>query len=347
MSLKLDLQMHTGPDGFPVLHFPMMVISDIHLGTNQGNVEDTSLVLERTTCDRLFLAGDIIDGWALQHKKQSALSEMEKNVLAHFIRKAGQNTDVTYMPGNHDAAFRGHNILQNRQKLSHRKLTGKFLCNIRIEEKAEYADPKGRRFLILHGDQYDGSAPQHIHNLGKSVGAVHKKIKNIAQKLTPHFNKKTAGIPSLSLSLRNHFSCKAKIGQGVKAIVDWYTNIRRYVIQELENLPHDGIIYGHSHKSGFRRTFMGRMLANDGSCLIYPQTLVGDRRGNLGVITWHRDRIDVEMEQGHRYTLMPEQLGQDFAIAYKSAAKIYDDVATQKADHISRLICLSFPDGSA
>ena len=43
-----------------------MFISDTHLGTKGCRSEFLADFLERMSCDKLFLVGDIVDGWRLR-----------------------------------------------------------------------------------------------------------------------------------------------------------------------------------------------------------------------------------------------------------------------------------------
>jgi UDP-2,3-diacylglucosamine pyrophosphatase LpxH len=49
-------------------HYKTIFISDIHLGTRGCQAEKLLDFLTHNTCDRLYLVGDIIDGWRLQKR---------------------------------------------------------------------------------------------------------------------------------------------------------------------------------------------------------------------------------------------------------------------------------------
>ena len=63
-------------------------LSDIHLGTRDCKAEEVIAFLKATTCRKLILNGDIVDGWALRgggrwlpdHTKfvRTVLKKMEK-----------------------------------------------------------------------------------------------------------------------------------------------------------------------------------------------------------------------------------------------------------------------------
>ncbi|MEG1188710.1 MAG: metallophosphoesterase, partial [Bacteroidales bacterium] len=47
-------------------HYPVLVLSDIHLGSEYSRIRELNLFLEKVSCDLLILNGDIIDGWQLR-----------------------------------------------------------------------------------------------------------------------------------------------------------------------------------------------------------------------------------------------------------------------------------------
>ena len=79
-------------------------ISDTHLGTRGCRSDFLADFLRRTTCQHLFLVGDIIDGWRL--RKSWYWDEHHDEVLRQILRHARGGTEVTYIPGNHDEMFR-------------------------------------------------------------------------------------------------------------------------------------------------------------------------------------------------------------------------------------------------
>ena len=79
-------------------------VSDTHLGTRGARCDFLADFLRRTSCQHLFLVGDIIDGWRL--RKSWYWDEDHDEVLRQILRHARGGTEVTYIPGNHDEMFR-------------------------------------------------------------------------------------------------------------------------------------------------------------------------------------------------------------------------------------------------
>jgi predicted MPP superfamily phosphohydrolase len=85
-------------------HYRAVFISDIHLGTRGCRADFLVDFLRRTSCDQLYLVGDIIDGWRL--RKSWYWDTAHDEVLRLILRHARAGTQVTYIPGNHDEMFR-------------------------------------------------------------------------------------------------------------------------------------------------------------------------------------------------------------------------------------------------
>ena len=114
-------------------------ISDVHLGFPGCSAEHLTRFLHSIRCDYLYLVGDIIDFWYL--KKRRYWSQSHTNVVRNILGKAKHNTQVIFIPGNHDEALRQYHDVQ--------------LGNVSIVTDAIHTTADGRRFLILHGDQFD------------------------------------------------------------------------------------------------------------------------------------------------------------------------------------------------
>ena len=114
-------------------------VSDTHLGTRGARCDFLADFLRRTTCQNLFLVGDIIDGWRL--RKSWYWDENHDEVIRLILRFARGGTEVTYIPGNHDELFR--------------KWLPMEIAGIRLRQEAEHITADGKRLLIMHGDEFD------------------------------------------------------------------------------------------------------------------------------------------------------------------------------------------------
>jgi UDP-2,3-diacylglucosamine pyrophosphatase LpxH len=114
-------------------------ISDVHLGTRDCQAEHLAAFLKRYQTDRIYLVGDIIDGWKLRSGVYWPQSHI--NVIRRLLTKSKRCTEVIYVTGNHDEFLRRYSSL--------------ILGNIQLVDEAEHVTADGRRLLVIHGDQFD------------------------------------------------------------------------------------------------------------------------------------------------------------------------------------------------
>lgn len=123
----------------PVLKFRTIILSDIHLGTNDCKSDEVLFVLKHTKCEKLILNGDIIDGWSLRRKK--IWPKTHTGVVRRILKLAEKkNTDVIYVRGNHDDFLASYLPL--------------VFDRLQIVEEHIHQNPKGD-YLVVHGDCFD------------------------------------------------------------------------------------------------------------------------------------------------------------------------------------------------
>jgi UDP-2,3-diacylglucosamine pyrophosphatase LpxH len=117
-------------------------LSDVHLGTKGCRSDFLLDFLRRTDCEQLYLVGDIIDGWRLR-KSWYWTAEFDE-VLREILTMARRGVAVTYIPGNHDEMFRDWLGL------------GFEVAGVRMARDTVHEGADGRRYLVIHGDEFDG-----------------------------------------------------------------------------------------------------------------------------------------------------------------------------------------------
>ena len=115
-------------------------ISDVHLGTKGCKAEFLVDFFRHNESDYLYLVGDIIDGWSL--KRSWYWTQHHNDVIQKILRKARKGTRVTYIPGNHDEFARSY--------VDH------LFGGIHVVSQAVHTTADNKRFLVLHGDEFDG-----------------------------------------------------------------------------------------------------------------------------------------------------------------------------------------------
>ena len=114
-------------------------LSDIHLGFRGCSASSLLAFLRSVECEFLYLVGDIIDIWSV--RKRPFWPQDHNNVLRTILGKAKYGTKVIYVPGNHDEMLRDYN--------------GMAFGNIQIIDRIVHRKADGKRFLVIHGDQFD------------------------------------------------------------------------------------------------------------------------------------------------------------------------------------------------
>jgi UDP-2,3-diacylglucosamine pyrophosphatase LpxH len=100
---------------------------------------NTCRISQGYQADRIYLVGDIIDGWKL--RGGIYWPQAHTNVIRRLLTMSKRGTEVIYVTGNHDEFLRRYSKL--------------ILGNIQLVDEAEHLTADGRRLLVIHGDQFD------------------------------------------------------------------------------------------------------------------------------------------------------------------------------------------------
>lgn len=238
--------------------FRSIFISDVHLGTRGCNAGMLLDFLRRTESDYLYLVGDIIDYWRL--RKTWYWRQEHNDVLQKILRKARKGTRVIYIPGNHDENFRS--LAQHR------------FGSVAILLEAMHRTADGRRFLVLHGDHFDG-----VVTYAKWLAVVGDNAYIWALRVNTWFNycRRKLGFPYWSLS--------AYLKHKVKNAVEYIGNYERAVVAVARHRGADGVICGHIHTAEIRE-IDGILYCNDGDWVESCTALVEQMDGRLEILRW-------------------------------------------------------------
>ncbi|MEZ5975956.1 MAG: UDP-2,3-diacylglucosamine diphosphatase [Planctomycetota bacterium] len=239
-------------------------ISDLHLGTKGAKTEQLLEFLEAHECERLYLVGDIIDGWVL--RKGWYWNESHNQVVSEILRKDQAGTEVVYVCGNHDEFLRSY--------------LGLTLGGIRVVAEAVHTMLDGRKLLVLHGDRFDTV----IRN-AKWLALLGDQAYRVALWINDGlaFVRRRLGLPYWSLSAW----LKGKVKEAVK-YVDHFGSA---VLDHAERHGMHGVVCGHIHKAELREE-RGRIYANDGDWVESCTALVETRMGELEIVDWPRKKQD-------------------------------------------------------
>ena len=243
-------------------HYRAVFISDIHLGTRGCKAEFLLDFLKQTSCERLYLVGDVVDGWRL--KRAWYWPQAHNDVVQKLLRKARKGTRVIYVPGNHDEAFRDY--------------CGVHFGGVEVRSDDVYETPEGRRFLVTHGDAFDGIVRYH-----RWLALLGDWAYNAALALNTWVNRlrRRLGFGYWSLSA----FLKLKVKNAVQFIADF----EQAVADEARRRGVDGVICGHIHHAEIR-DIGGIAYMNDGDWVESCTALVEHPDGRFEILRWAEER---------------------------------------------------------
>jgi len=132
----------------------------------------------------------------------------------------------------------------------------------------------GRRFLVIHGDEFDC-----VVKYAKWLAYLGDTAYQLALSLNHWFNemRRRLGYPYWSLS--------AYLKSMVKDAVQYIDNFERALAEEARRRGFDGVICGHIHRAEIRHT-EGVLYCNSGDWVESCTALAEDERGRFQIIHW-------------------------------------------------------------
>jgi UDP-2,3-diacylglucosamine pyrophosphatase LpxH len=253
--------MATNPDR---RHWRTVWISDVHLGTRHAKVDLLLEFLRVARPETLYLVGDLIDGWEL--RRAWFWTDAHNTLIQKILRKSRKRVRVVYVTGNHDEFLE--------------PFIGFRFGGLQIVREAIHVGLNGRRYLVVHGHQFDGLT--HFNRLLERVGSRLYQV-----------------ILSLNLALNRmrrrlglgYWSYAAFLKGKAKAAVRYVTRFEEAMAHLAAARRVDGVICGHIHQPEIRR--IGNLeYLNCGDWVENCTALVEDYSGNLSLICLHENRLD-------------------------------------------------------
>ncbi|MCB1330324.1 MAG: UDP-2,3-diacylglucosamine diphosphatase [Maritimibacter sp.] len=230
-------------------------LSDLHLGARAGRPGPILAFLRRLDAERLYLVGDILDTF---HGGKLHWGPTEDAILGEIERLARTGTEVTYLPGNHDAPLRAPGAVPP-------------LAGVRMREALIHRGADGRRHLVLHGDQCDRRMMRwHVMTrLGSRADAA---LRRLDESLRRH-----AG---LAPDTRSPFGA---LQATANALMNLGDRFERRLTALAAAAGADGVICGHSHKPVLKEVD-GIAYANCGDWVDSFTALVEHHDGRMALI---------------------------------------------------------------
>jgi UDP-2,3-diacylglucosamine pyrophosphatase LpxH len=246
-------------------------ISDVHLGTRDCQADRLNNFLKHHTCDTLYLVGDIIDAWKIQQNKWR-WRQSHTNVVRRILGHAKRGTRVVFIAGNHDEFLRPMIPF------------GISFGLIEIANQAEHVGADGLRYLVVHGDMFDG-----ITRLAPWLGFLGDKAYDFVLDLNSRFNavRRRLGLGYWSLS--------RYLKHRVKKAVDFIFEFERNLATYCRKRGFDGVICGHIHHAEIK-DIDGIRYMNDGDWVESCTALVEHHDGSWEIVTWTQEKDDVDTD---------------------------------------------------
>lgn len=239
---------------FAAIRCRTVFLSDTHIGSRGCRADRLLAFLGRLQCETIYLAGDILDVWALRRKWH--WPEAHGRVVRRILRLAGEGTRVIFVPGNHDEAFRC--------------MAGLRFKGVEIRREHVYRCRDGRRMLVCHGDEYD-PVQKHTPWLSALGGVLYEWLLRLSAVIMKGM--RLAGLRERSLS--------AWLKRWIKRTVSGARGYPERLAAEARRRGLDGVICGHTHRAEIRM-IDGVLYCNDGdwveSCTALCETHGGELR---------------------------------------------------------------------
>ena len=239
--------------------YKSVFISDLHLGSKHCNAEKLLKFLDGLETEKLYLVGDIIDGWRLQKKWYWP---NKHNKIVQKLIKIAKKSEVIYITGNHDEFLR--------------TIPDINIGEVTVYNRFDHIGVDGKRYLVTHGDMFDhlmrtrgGRFVMHLGDIAYDGLLYLNRLVNVLRKI---FNRPPW---SLAKFLKN----KAKVAASY--IGDFEQEMSTYCKKK----GYNGVICGHIHHATIKN-FDGVVYMNDGDWCESCTALVETKAGNFEIIQY-------------------------------------------------------------
>ena len=200
-------------------------ISDVHLGTRGCQAEMLLDFLKEHDAETIYLVGDIVDFWRI--RRGAIWPQAHNDVLQKLLRKVRKGARVVFIPGNHDDGLRQY--------------CGTRFGGIEIERNAVHETADGKRYLVIHGDEYDV-----VVRYAKWLAFLGDRSYELALATNAPVNwvRKRLG--------KGHWSLSSYLKLRVKTAVNFIGDFEKSLSDEAKRRNVDGVICGHIHHAASR-----------------------------------------------------------------------------------------------
>ncbi len=239
-------------------HFRTLFLSDVHLGSKAAQAEMLVDFLRVHDAEKIYLVGDIVDGWRL--KRSWHWPQSHNDLVQKLLRKARKGAEIVYVPGNHDEFLRG--------------FLGRHFGGVEVKRNDIHVTADGRRFLVMHGDEFD-VVVRNARLLAYLGDWAYDAA--IAVNVVFNFARRKLGFPYWSIS--------AWAKMKVKNAVNFIGTFEKALADEAARHDCDGVICGHIHHAQMT-THSGIEYVNTGDWVESCTAIAERHDGSFELIRW-------------------------------------------------------------
>ncbi len=206
------------------MKYKNVFLSDIHLGSISCKHEQLLgflKTLDENRPENIYLVGDIIDLWKLN--KGFNWKPEHNIIIQKLLRLSRKGVKIHYILGNHDEHFRA-------------LPEGFSFGDIEVKNQCDFISVTGKKFLVIHGDQYDTFLIR--NDFAARIGSFAYDFL-VVMNTALSFIRRKIGLPYWSLS--HYVKVKAK---NATSVVDTFENS---MCKDIKEKGYDGVICGHIH----------------------------------------------------------------------------------------------------
>jgi UDP-2,3-diacylglucosamine pyrophosphatase LpxH len=243
-------------------------VSDVHFGIPGCKAASFEAFLKTHRCDKIYLVGDIVDGWYIKNNNRFWLRN-HKHVLQNVLRDLKEkNTEIVYVVGNHD-------------KLSEKCVNDcwDMLDNVSVVYETRHIKTDGKILWVVHGDQWD----------------INMKFQNFIEQISGIAYRFLAWLSCVYDRFCESSEC-AKPGlinflkRKIRKILESVKRYERAITHETISRRYDGVVCGHIHHAVSNKN-SGIEYWNTGDWVTSCTAIVEDFDGNMSIVRWDTNKI--------------------------------------------------------
>ena len=239
-------------------------LSDIHLGTRACQAERLLAFLRVYEAEQVYLLGDIIDFWSLA--RGIYWPAPHNTFVQKMLKRARHEVKVVLVPGNHDEALREY--------------VGSEFGDIRVVREAVHTAADGRRYLLIHGDEFDQITRYHrwVALLGDFA---YDRLLRLNGSLSWARRR---------LRLRGYWSLAGYAKRKVKSALEFVYGFEESVAHHVRQLGLDGVVCGHIHSAAIK-DIGGIRYINCGDWVDSCTAVVEHEDGRMELVRWQESEL--------------------------------------------------------